>query len=91
MASLVLSSQVLVLVLLHLLNGSPAVQTADPLSVGLHCLQTVWFCNTPIREYGDVTETNICRSKIPSHIYTKHQYRQESEYESTWCVIHSNI
>ena len=33
--------------------------------------------------YGDVTATYIRRSKIPSYIYTKHQYRQESEYGST--------
>jgi len=34
-------------------------------------------------EYGDVTATYICRSEIPSRIYAKYQYRQESEYEST--------
>ena len=33
--------------------------------------------------YGDVTATCICRSEIPSRIYAKHQYRQESEYGST--------
>ena len=33
--------------------------------------------------YGDVTVTYIRRSKIPSRIYAKHQYRQESEYKST--------
>ena len=27
------------------------------------------------RRYGDVTVTYIRRSKIPSHIYAKHQYR----------------
>ena len=43
MALLVLSSQVLVLVLVHLLDGGSAVQTADPLSVGLHHPQTFWF------------------------------------------------
>ena len=32
--------------------------------------------------------TYICRSKIPSHIYAKHQYIQESEYGSTWSTIH---
>ena len=37
--------------------------------------------------YGDVTATYIRRSKIPSRIYAKHQYRQESEYGST-VVIH---
>jgi len=41
--------------------------------------------------YGDVTATYICRSEIPSRIYAKHQYRQESKYGSTWCIIHSNI
>ena len=35
------------------------------------------------RGYRDVTATYICRSKIPSRIYAKHQYRQESEYGST--------
>jgi len=33
--------------------------------------------------YGNVTATYICRSEIPSHIYAKHQYKQESECEST--------
>ena len=41
--------------------------------------------------YGDVTATYIRRSEIPSRIYAKHQYRQESEYGSKWCIIHSNI
>ena len=40
--------------------------------------------------YGDVTATYIRRSEIPSRIYAKHQYRQESEYGSKWCIIHSN-
>ena len=40
--------------------------------------------------YGDVTATYIGRSEIPSRIYAKHQYRQESEYGSKWCIIHSN-
>ena len=40
--------------------------------------------------YGDVTATYIRRVEIPSRIYAKHQYRQESEYGSTWCIIHSN-
>jgi len=34
------------------------------------------------RGYGDVTATYIRRSEIPLRIYTKHQYRQESECES---------
>ena len=33
--------------------------------------------------YEDVTATYICRVKILSHIYAKHQYRKESEYGST--------
>ena len=33
--------------------------------------------------YRDVTMTYIRRSKIPSHIYAKYQYMQESEYGST--------
>ena len=32
---------------------------------------------------GDVTATYIRKSKIPSRIYAKYQYMQESEYEST--------
>ena len=35
------------------------------------------------RGYGDVTATYIRRSKIPSRIYAKHQYMQETECEST--------
>ena len=35
------------------------------------------------RGYGDVTATFIRRVKIPSHMYGKYSYRQESEYEST--------
>ena len=35
------------------------------------------------RGYGDVTATYIRRADIPSHIYAKHQYRQESEYRNT--------
>ena len=35
------------------------------------------------RGYGDVTVTYIHIAKIPSPIYVKHQYRQESEYRST--------
>ena len=41
--------------------------------------------------YKDVTATYIRRSKIPSPIYAKHQYMKESEHESMWCIIHSNI
>jgi len=41
--------------------------------------------------YGDVTASYIRRSEIPSRIYAKHQYKKESEYGSTWCIIHSNI
>ena len=33
--------------------------------------------------YGDVTATYIRMSEIPSRIYAKHQYRQESECGST--------
>ena len=40
--------------------------------------------------YGDVTATYIRKSEVPSRIYAKHQYRQESEYGSKWCIIHSN-
>ena len=40
--------------------------------------------------YGDVTATYIRRSELPSRIYATHQYRQESEYGSKWCIIHSN-
>ena len=35
------------------------------------------------RRYGDVTAMYIRRAEIPSHIYTKYQYIQESECEST--------
>jgi len=35
------------------------------------------------REYIDVTATYIHRSKIPSCIYAKHQYMQESECVNT--------
>jgi len=40
------------------------------------------------RSYGyeDATATYICRSEIPSHIYAKHQYMQESECESTMVI-----
>ena len=33
--------------------------------------------------YGDATVTYIHREEIPSHMYTKHQYKKESECEST--------
>jgi len=46
---------------------------------------------TPSRGYGDITSTYKRRSEIPLHIYVKHQYMQESEHESTWCIIYSNI
>ena len=36
--------------------------------------------------YGDATATHICRSEIPSRIYAKHQYRKESECESTMVI-----
>ena len=38
------------------------------------------------RRYGDVTVTYIGMAKIPSHIYAKHQYMHESEYESTMVI-----
>ena len=41
------------------------------------------------RGYGDVTATIIYRSKILSHIYAKHQYRQELEFKNMCCIIHS--
>ena len=42
------------------------------------------LCVTPrSRGYENVNATYIRRAKIPSHIYVKHQYRQESEYKST--------
>ena len=31
------------------------------------------------RGYGDVTATHKRKSEIPSRIYAKHQYKQESE------------
>ena len=42
------------------------------------------------RGYGDVTAMYIRRSEIPSRIYAKHQYMQESECEST-VVVHFPI
>jgi len=45
------------------------------------------FSHEPVtprsHEYGDVTATYIYRSEIPSRLYSKHQYRQESECGST--------
>ena len=38
------------------------------------------------RWYGDATVTYIRRSEIPSRIYAKHQYKQESEYGSTMVI-----
>jgi len=35
------------------------------------------------RGYGDITATYIRMAEIPSHIYTKYQYMQESECGST--------
>ena len=46
-------------------------------------------CNTPIPWYRDVTVTYIHKAKIPSHIYTKHQHRQESKYEKY--VVHNTF
>jgi len=40
--------------------------------------------------YGDVTATYIRKFEVPSRIYAKHQYRQESEYGSKGCIIYSN-
>ena len=41
------------------------------------------FVTSRSHRYGDVTITYIRRSEIPSCIYAKHWYMQESEYEST--------
>ena len=49
------------------------------------------FVTPKSRGYENVTVMHIHRTKILSHIYAKHQYKQESEYESMWCIIHSNI
>ena len=58
--------------------------------VGIHFRS--WFSNvTPrSRGYGDVTATYKRRSEIPLRIYTKRQYRQESEYGST-VVTHNPV
>ena len=42
------------------------------------------------RGYGDVTVTYIRRSKIPSRIYAKYQYKHESEYGSTVVIYISS-
>jgi len=55
------------------------------------CTGHTHLVTPPSRGYEDVTVTYIRRSEIPSRIYAKYQYRQESEYENTWCIIHSNI
>jgi len=48
-------------------------------------------CNAPIsrvrRCYCDIY-TQVGNTPC---IYAKHQYKQESEYGSKWCIIHSNI
>ena len=50
------------------------------------------MCVTPrSRGYGDVTAIYIRRSKIPSHIHTKHQYKQKIEGESTVVIYISTI
>jgi len=36
--------------------------------------------------YGDIIATYIRRSKIPSRIYAKHQYRQKLEYGSIMVI-----
>ena len=38
--------------------------------------------------YRDTTVTYIRRAKIPSHMYAKHQYRQESEYRKSVVFQH---
>ena len=52
--------------------------------------QNWWSENVTPRSsgYGNVTATYIRRSEITSRIYAKHQYRQESECGSKWCIIH---
>jgi len=45
--------------------------------------ETVVFETARSCGYEDVTAMYIWRSEIPSHIYAKHQYRQESECGST--------
>ena len=68
-------------------HGRPAWSTVGKSSGSVDrsgrptCTQTV----TPRSGgYGDVTATYIRRSEIPSRIYAKHQYKQESEYGRTW-------
>ena len=41
--------------------------------------------------YGNVTATYIRRSEIPSRIYAKHQYKQESEYDKRNAHSYANI
>ena len=43
------------------------------------------------RRYRDFTATYIRREEIPSHIYTKNQYIQESEYGSTVVIYNLAI
>ena len=43
----------------------------------------MWPITLRSHRYEDFTVTYIRRVKIPSHKYAKHQYKQESEYEST--------
>jgi len=47
----------------------------------LHCCLD--FVTPRYGGYGDVTATYIHMSEIPSRIYAKHQYKQESECGST--------
>jgi len=58
----------------------------------VHCVfrTMITFVTPRSWRYGDVTATYIRRSEILSRIYAKHQYWQESEYGSKWCIIHSN-
>jgi len=82
-----------------LYNREPCILVANYFTINLpsrhpeHVRARLWYypVTTQSRGYGDVTVTYRHRSEIPSCIYAKHQYRQESEYESTWCFIHSNI
>jgi len=58
-----------------------------------HKYHGVWASSYPVTPrscgYENVTVTYICRSRIPSHIYAKHQHKKESEHESMWCIIQS--
>ena len=53
----------------------------------------LWYHSITPRSYGygDVTASYIRRAEMPSRIYAKHQYRQESEYESTVIIYISAI